>query len=411
MALSVIKRHLVFLSAFFLLSCATYQNNVSKARDFLEEGKYTEAAEIFSKQVEKEEGDKLAYLLEYGTALHLAGQYKESNAAFESADKMCDLNDYTSLSRETGAMIVKEGMTQYKAETFEYLMINIYQALNYLLLGDYDNAQVKARKLNEKINKIELGKETKKRQTSFAAYLAALLWESEGDYDNAHILYAKAYELDPSVEVYKKALLVSAKLAKRDDLFEKYSKQWPGDSKQIDWKALRTQGEFIFILQQGWIARKQHSRNDRSLPELMSVPPKVRAVRTEIAGRQITSEVVYNLDSIAKATLADEMAKLVARAIARKVSREAVRQTSYNNNNNSGLAVAALATIVFDVMDVADLRQWSTLPASMQVIRVPLNPGAYKIRILPDSTNDAVIWEGEVKINKGKKEIHSARAF
>ncbi|MCC6138093.1 MAG: hypothetical protein IT287_05640, partial [Bdellovibrionaceae bacterium] len=340
-------------------------------------GKYTEAAEIFSKHAEQEQGDKLAYLLEYATALHMAGQYKESNAAFESADKMCDLNDYTSVSREAGAMIVKEGMTQYKAETFEYLMINIYQALNYLLMGDYENAQVKARKLNEKINKIELGKETKKRQTSFAAYLAGLLWESEGDYDNAHILYAKAYELDSSSEVFKKTLLVSAKLAQREDLFEKYKNQWPSEFKKIDWKSLRTKGEFVFILQQGWVPRKQQQRHNRTLPELVSVPSRIPSVNMEIAGATYRSEIIYDLDSISKKTLADDIASLAARALARQASRIAVRQASANNNDNAALAVASIASIVFDVMDVADLRQWSTLPASFQLIRIPLNPGSY----------------------------------
>ncbi len=410
MPILALKRHFVLLSAFFLLSCASYQSNVSSGRDLLEQGKYTDAAEIFSKQADKEDGDKLAYLLEYATALHMAGQYKESNAVFESADKMCDLNDYTSVSREAGAMIVKEGMTQYKAETFEYLMINIYQALNYLLMGDYDNAQVKARKLNEKINKIELGKETKKRQTSFAAYLAAMLWESEGDYDNAHVLYAKAFELDSSVEVYRNSLLISSKLAQRDDLFEKYKSQWPEDTKNIEWKTLRTQGEFVFIFQQGWVPRKQQQRNNRTLPELVSVFPRTTRVSTEIAGKNMQSAMVYDLDAISKKTLADDMGRLVARAVARQASRIAVRQASVNNQKNTGLGVAALASIVFDVMDVADLRQWSTLPASFQMIRIPLAPGTYDIQVMGNSGGDP-IWKGSIKVIKGKKIIQTARAF
>lgn len=374
-------------------------------------GKYAEAAEILSKQAEKEQGDKLAYLLEYATALHMAGQYKESNEAFESADKMCDLNDYTSLSRETGAMIVKEGMTQYKAETFEYLMINIYQALNYLLMGDYDNAQVKARKLNEKINKIELGKETKKRQTSFAAYLAGMLWESEGDYDNAHILYAKAYELDSSADILKKSLLVSAKLAQREDLFEKYKKQWPAEHKLIDWKALRTKGEFVFILQQGWIPRKQPQAVNRRLPELVSVPARIPSAQLEVAGTNYRSEMIYDLDAISKKTLADDIVRLTTRALARQASRIAVRQASLNNSDNAALAVASLATIVFDVMDEADLRQWSTLPASFQLIRIPLNPGNYSIKVMPADSSAEPIWAGDVQITKSRKFIRTSRVF
>lgn len=405
------KRHcIIIISAFCFFGCVTYQSGVSKTRDLLEQGRYTEASENFEKQAQEYQGDRLAYLLEYATALHLSGKYKESNAIFESADKMCDLNDYTSVSREAGAMVVQEGLVQYKAETFEFLLINIYQALNYLLLGDLENAHVKARRLNEKINKIELGKETKKQQTSFAAYLAGLLWEAQGDWDNSYILYNKAYELNPNTQLFQQAVLISSKMARRDETFNKYKAQFPELHKNINWTQLKQQGEFIFILQQGWIPRKRPQRGDRSLPEMESVPAKISTSYAEVEGAKYQSQTVYDLDAIAKKTLSDDMARLVARAIARRASRIAVREASRNNAKNDVLGVAALATVVLDVMDTADLRQWSTLPASFQMIRLPLSPKAYTIRVMPQ-VGDTPIWEGEVKIQKGRKFIHTVRTF
>lgn len=406
-----IPRAAIFFAA-LLVSCASYQSTVSDSRDLLAAGDYEDAVKNFEKQVENESGDKLAYLLEYATALHLAGQYKESNAAFESADTMCDINDYNSISRETGAMLVKEGVVQYKAETFEFLLINIYQALNYLLLGDFENAQVKARRLNEKINKIELGKESKKQQTSFAAYLAGVLWEAQGDWDNAYILYKKAADLNASSELFKKSVLIAAYRTRRDDDFKKYKNQWEKVHNEINWKNLKSSGEFIFILQQGWIPRKQPQRGNRTLPELVSVPSQVRSASAEVSGVLINSEIVYDLDDISKTTLAEDMARLVARAVARQASRIAVREAARQKKDGSPvLAAAAIASVVFDVMDVADLRQWSTLPATFQMVRIPLAPGSYSIRVMPNGEQSQSIWSGEVKIEKGKKFIHSARVF
>lgn len=404
------KGHLLLLCALFILSCASYQEKVSSARNLLVSGQYQQSAQAFEEQIETNSGDKLAYLLEYATALHLAGLYKESNAAFESADVMCDLNDYTSVSREAGAMLVKEGTVQYKAETFEFLLINIYQALNYLLLNDLENAQVKARKLNEKLNRVELGKETKQQQASFAAYLAGLLWESQGDWDNAHILYKKAYELDPSRELFQKAVLVSAKMARREEAFVKYKKIWPDLQKQVDWKSIKDDGEFVFIFQQGWVPRKRLQPGNRKLPEMVSVAANVRGVILEVSGQNYKSEVVYDLDAIAKKTLSDDMARLAARALARQASRIAVRESARHNNKNSALGAVAIASVIFDVMDVADLRQWSTLPASFQMIRVPMVPGKYSVRVLSNDTQ-FVVWSGDIKIEKGKKIIQTARGF
>jgi uncharacterized protein len=404
-------RHLLLLGAFFAFGCASYQTRISSVRDLTEQRQYDDALEKLQKDIAQTQGDKLAYLLEYATVLHQAGRYKESNAAFESADQMCDLNDYTSVSRETGAMIVKEGMTQYKAETFEYLLINIYQALNYLLLDDLENAQVKARKLNDKINKIELGKETKIRQTSFAAYLAGLLWESQDDWDNAHILYKKAYELQPELELFKKSVLISAKFARREDTFEKFKKQWPEIHKSVDWNKLRSQGEFVFLFQQGWIPRKQYQRGNRRLPELVSVPSQSRVAELKVEGKRYTSETVYDLDAISKQTLNDDIGRLLARAVARQAGRIAVRESARHNNNNTGLAAAALATFVFEVMDVADLRQWSTLPQTFQMIRINLPPGSYDIRVDTVNGGETPLWSGTVKISKRNKVIKTARAF
>ncbi|MCB9072573.1 MAG: hypothetical protein H6623_03055 [Bdellovibrionaceae bacterium] len=398
------------LSSGILLSCASYQSKVSSVRDLMQQGQYNEAIEKLQKDVDESNGDQLAYLLEYATLLHEAGRYKESNEAFERADSMCDINDYTSVSRETGAMIVQEGMIQYKAETFEYLLINIYQALNYLLLNDYDNAQVKARKLNEKINKIELGKEAKKKQTSFAAYLAALLFEAQHDYDNAYILYNKAYDLDPSNEIYQRGVLVSSKLARREETFNRLKNRWPKEYQAIDWKHVRDNGEFVFLFQQGWIPRKHPQPGNRRLPELVSVPSRVNSVAISVSGKSYSSAVVYDLDTVSKQILADDIGRLLARAVARQATREVVRQSAYNNNKNAGLAAAALATFVFEAMDVADTRQWSTLPKTLQVVRVSLPPGEYDIAINAEPGNTA-LWSGKFTLSKGQRRIQTARAY
>ena len=249
MTVNKVLGRFLLLSAFCILGCASYQNYVSSARDSMQSGQYDDAIKAFKEKYESSQGDQLAYLLEYATALHQAGRYEESNKAFAEAEKMAELNDYTSVSRETGAMVVQEGLTQFKAEIFEFILITVYRALNYLMLGDYDNAQVMARRLNEKLNKLatEMDSNTKKRQASFAAYLAGLLWEAQGDWDNAFVLYAKAHEMAPEVDVIKRDVLQSAKRSGRETDFDKFQKKWPQIAKDLDAKNIKGKGEFVFI--------------------------------------------------------------------------------------------------------------------------------------------------------------------
>lgn len=400
------------LGAFLILGCASYQSHVSSARDAMAAGRHDEAIENFKKNYETANGDQLAYLLEYATALHQAGRFEESNKAFAQAEKMSELNDYTSVSRESGAMIVQEGLVQYKAEIFEYVLITIYRALNYLMLNDYENAQVMARKLNEKINKLstEMDSETKKRQASFAAYLAALLWEAQGDWDNAFVLYSKAHEMAPEVDVIKRDVLVSAKRSGRETDYEKFKKKWAALDKSLDLKNVKGKGEFVFIFQQGWIARKQQRPNNRTFPMMVPVPKSVGSVDVVVNDQKIHSEKVYDLDLISIQTMDAIFNKLVARALARQAARIAVRESARQNEKHAAVQVAALATFIFEAMDTADLRQWSTLPASFQVARVYLAPGKHHIKV-EGFNSQTTVWEGDIVIQPNRKTVITQRAY
>lgn len=407
------KGHLFLIGVLFLLiGCASYQNEVSTGRDAMANGTYDEAIDYFKKRYEESNGDRLAYLLEYATALHQAGRYEESNKAFSEAEKVAELNDYTSVSREAGAMIVQEGLTQYKVEIFEYVLITIYRALNYLMLGDYNNAQVMARKLNEKLNKLstEMDSDTQKRQASFAAYLAAVLWEAQGDWDNAFVLYSKAHEMAPEVDVIKRDVLISARRSGRETDYQRYRKKWPELDASLETKTLKGKGEFVFIFQQGWIARKQTRPDNRTFPMMVPIPKSVGSVDVEVEGKIAHSEKVYDLDLVSIQVMDAIFKKLVARALARQASRIAVRESARNNNKNSALQVAALATYIFDAMDVADLRQWSTLPSSFQIARVYLNAGKHHIKVKAYN-QDRTIWEGDVEIKSNQKTFITQRAF
>src|SRR5689334_14642284 len=107
---------------FVLSACSTYQTKVGHARDLMRDGNYEKAVSVLEPLANAESDDQLVYLLDYGVALQLAGRYDDSIKAFLKADKLAEIQDYHSLSRVAGLLLLNEGMVQYKGEDYEKLL-------------------------------------------------------------------------------------------------------------------------------------------------------------------------------------------------------------------------------------------------------------------------------------------------
>ncbi|MBY0315759.1 MAG: hypothetical protein K2Q26_09585 [Bdellovibrionales bacterium] len=374
----------------------------------MQSGQYDQAEAILKEQVDTRKGDRLAYLLEYATVLYQAQKFEESSKKFNEADQSAEVNDYTSLSREFGSIMMREDLVQFKTESFEFLLINVYQALNYLMLDNFENAMVMARRINDKINKIELDSDTKKRQLSFAAYLAGLLWDAEGEKDSAYIMYSKALE-GSDFPAIQRDTLVAAKVSRREETYDRLKKKWPEIDGSIDWNGIRNKGELVVLLQQGWIPRKSPRPDNHRMPMLVPVPSQIRHVRIEISGKgSVTSQIVYDLESVAIQTLNEDYKRLVAKKVAGLAGKLVLREAV--NRKNQGLG--DLAFLALDAMDQADVRQWSTLPATFQVARKYLPDGKYTVKMFPaDQQSGEPIWTKEIQIKKNKKLFIPTRVF
>ncbi|RYZ74949.1 MAG: hypothetical protein EOP04_33840, partial [Proteobacteria bacterium] len=130
----------LFLFSLMTISCATYQGKVEKSRNLMEQGQYAEAVKTLEPLATDKNGDQLVYLLDYSVALQLDGKIKESNQALQQADRLAELQDYQSLSRQAGSLIVNQEMVQYKGDSFENIYINAYGAMNYLELNQLDDS-------------------------------------------------------------------------------------------------------------------------------------------------------------------------------------------------------------------------------------------------------------------------------
>ena len=390
----------------FLAGCASYQSKVQEARDQLSMGSPQMAASIFAEKASQEGKDQLLYMLDYGIALHEAGDYEKSNEILIEADQLADVKDYTSLSREAGSLFLSESLIQYKSERFENILINVYLALNFTLLGDYENALVECRRIDNKIYKQKLENEDP-RKSFFARYLSAMIWEAQGKWDSAYIDYKNAHEINPGLSYLGKDLIRSAWRAGRTRDLKNWSHQNPHYELNNIKKETKSTGELIFIYQQGWIPRKRPRPENFRFPHLVPQHTGFTQAIIEVNGtRKNPSSMMYDVGREATRTLDNDYAYLVAKKIAGFIAKEVAADQIRQRNE----ALGAIALIAMHVSDQADLRQWSTLPDSFQIIKLNLTPGEHPIKVFAQGpAGERLIFDSTVTIKQGKKTFISER--
>ncbi|MES3037199.1 MAG: hypothetical protein V4736_04755 [Bdellovibrionota bacterium] len=402
-------------SLFFITSCATYQSTVNPAREKLKSGQTADALADLKKLAEKEDGDQLVHMLDYATALQYAGETKESSRIFQKADKFAEMQDYHSVSKLTGSLLFSQEMVQYKGDTFELIFINALNSLNYLQDGNLDDALVEARRINEKYLKLRADEKKKFELNPFSKYLSAMLWEAGGNYDDAYIAYKEAYDLDLGSPLLRKDLLRAALLARRDDEYQTWRSKFPEEAKEVK-KPSRDQGELIVLFLQGWGPRKESDPNARTMPILRHVPSEADRLNITISDVGVgqfdyQSVLLYDVEKAAIQTLAEDRASLVGKRIGGVVAKEVMADQIRQKNE----ALGAVAWIAMYASDRADLRQWSLLPQTIQIVRQPLPAGRHWITAKSLNAAGAVLEElkprQEFTIKAGRKHFMVVRSL
>lgn len=367
----------LFFMSLSLVACATYQSKVATSRSLLERGKALEAADTLRPLAETEDGDQLVYLLDYATSLQAAGRFEESNRQFLKADQLAERMDYHSVTRVAGSLLLNEETKQYKGDTFEKIFINAQLAMNFLEMGNLESALVEARRMNEKYAKLRQEEKKDFELNPLGRYLSALAWEADGNYDSAAIAYTETYQIGGlEIEGLAQDLLRITKLARRENEYKKWKKTFPDITEDPAWFD-RKKGELVILVQQGWGPRKTFSRTDVRWPELRPVRTETRRIRAQLNQKSVESQVLYNVESAAIRTLEDDRLSLLGRRLTGIVAKEVTAQEIHRRNELLGI----FAWLFMHLSDRADLRQWSTLPESVQIIRLPLDPGSYDLEL------------------------------
>ncbi len=400
------------------VGCVSARMRETEIDRLFREGQYLVAADKLRAQIapggpgSPGSEDELLYLLDLGLSLHQGGRFEESNAFFALAEKHLGLNDYTSVTEEAGTLLTGENTKAYRGEDFEKVLVHVYKAMNYAALGATDEALVEARLVNRRLEELKREGQKPYKQNAFARYLSAVLYESEGEFNDAYIDYKKTLEIEPNLRQLGLDLWrVARALGMRDEM-ERWSRKFELSPEETDparnrvWSQRSGKGEVVVIFQNGLSPVKVPDPAFPSLPRFVARHNPVTDATVEVDGVvRGRTWMLHDIENTAISNLEEKKAAMAAKRIAGRVAKAVVADQVRRRTKNEALGL--LTELILVASDQADTRSWALLPRDLQILRIAVEPGTHEVRAIP--SGGVPLESKMVSVEPGRKVFVSFR--
>ncbi len=381
-----------------------------------------------------EYGEKNAvlYYLDRGMVLHDAGRYLESDRDFEKAEDRMEELFTKSVSRAAGTFLLNDNTTKYAGEVFERALMNAFRALDYVFLGRPDDALVEVRKVTSYLDRFREYMQGRSgyRDSAFAQYLGAMLFEEDGAEDDARISYSAASGVfktraeengipEPDFQALPYPQLERRGLG--EIVFLHYNGPAPikvSRTFQVAWNEAmlavsRTQEDdasserFQNALKAGIIG----NAITVSYPDYDQPAYSISGSRISAGGAEAPSMLMEDVTSVARRVLEEKNAAIRLRAIARATIKFVLaRAAAAKVEEQAGPGLGLLARIVTGAAgaatETADTRGWTTLPAQIRMARLAVKPGVQDVTVTFTARDGSVTGTAvfrDVNVLKGRR--------
>jgi hypothetical protein len=446
----------VSLVAIFVAgSCATYQQATLNFNQEFEAGDLEGALNsLRNERGENRPSREFLYQVNNGLVLSMMGRYEESNEYLEQAYLYGE--DYRkNLLLEASSYLTNATFTTYKGEDHEHLMLLYYKALNYMKMGQRDEALVECRRLNIRLQQLtdRYDSDNKYREDAFIHLLMGIIYDVDRDYNNAFIAYRNAYNiytgsfnnlfgLQPP-EQLKLDLLRTARLSGLNEEYEHWKQvlgfetEPPGNegaeliffwhnglspikvewgvnfviNKKDNWVYFRNQDlnlVFPFNMEHYSEADKQGLANLQvfrvAFPRYVERPIYFEGATVSINDLETGLQKIEDINQIAFKCLDERMNEEFAKALLRVALKKVAEQELRKKDKTLGAVVGVINALT----EKADTRNWQTLPHEVYYSRLPLKTGRNKMTLnLQSPGRPDVTYDFEYEANEGQALFHT----
>lgn len=399
--------------------------------------------------------------LDIGMLCYMNEDYEESNRVFDETDRLMTEAFTKSISKETGAAMFNENIAEYGGNVYEYLLINSMKALNFLQLGDMENALVELNRgamkeneylqkygelmLNDSVDKedsenfdksvgnlgldiTQYASETPKKPTvkdlyqdsALMRYLSLLLYTANGDRSNAEVDAKVVSTLGSKIDLSEDVNIPYGKgrldvLALSDFIGQRHEAKFETERILPFYLPIDGAAPIFFKLKFVW-------------PEYSGQSPVVTAIVAELldSDEKKTMAVIEDFDQALSKDVRLKANKAFTRSMIRSISKKSAALLSATGGmvaakkvaqNGSGpAAVTAQVTYltlfhaaenVIDLIDkseTADLRQGIYFPRIASGTGFTVEPGTYSVRVTYFKNSEIIHQEkiSDIQVKAGK---------
>jgi hypothetical protein len=412
--------------------CAGHSAKTEGARTALDANRPKEALRSLNEELEVDKaddlpkdvsGDNVLLLLDRAMVLQEIGsrtealkpkEYETSSRDLETADKQIEVLDLSAnAGADIGKYLFSDDTGPYKAPTYEKLMINTMNMVNYLVRGDLNGAKIEARRLAVMQKFVSDHEGRGESLTGPGSYLAGFAFEKGDNAQEALRYYDEALQFGsfPSLKdpVRRLSKVASYRSPRLRDLV--------GDGPPTDAAATASDdktGEILVVIGYGRVPPKIAKRIPIGLALTYAsgfISPGDAAKANYLAGQGLVTWVNFpelgkgrggyetpgfSLDgswqTLEGALAIDQearkawdsakgtvIASAITRLIARAVTGEVVRRSTGGGLVGALLSLGTQATLTG--LDTPDTRSWATLPARVTLGRVRVPAGQHVVEL------------------------------
>ena len=419
-----IKPYILLLVILSGCSLPTFYERFYAFNKSVSDGNLQAAEEMLEKNAEKLEKGKLQFLFEVnaGLVLSMQGKFKESNEHFEKADLFVE--DFKKKAVQEGAaLLLNPNIATYPGEDHEILMINYYKAVNYLQMGDYENALVEARRMNLRLQTLgeKYKSDNKYQKDAFIHLLMGIVYDASGEYNNAFIAYRNAleiYETDYSAmfklgvpEQLKHDLIRTADLSglynERETYKTKFNLNYERPNKEkanlvmlwnnglgpikdewgINFAIIYGSGGWVTFVNEDYGMSFPFYIGDSNLngltwikvvfPKYVERPELFTSAKIIYKDQAHAFNRVEDLNAISFKVLQERMMLEFGKSLLRVAIKQGAAAAAGQENEGLGAALSLLGS----ASESADTRNWQTLPHSIYYTRIPIDAGNHEFKM------------------------------
>jgi hypothetical protein len=361
-----------------------YPERAGPGQAAFSQGRFEAAAEQFRAIREADEDDAFLAYAEAGMALHVGGDPAAAIQQWLKAARVLeDFGDRPTISGRSltegfVSALVNEKALPYDGEDFEVALLHGLMAWDFLRQSDLDGAMVEVFRGYQIQLKAEDRYGSRYGMNRFARFVSALAQEADRNFDNARIDLNQLEEEAPGHPAVQYSLDRLARLQSEDRVAERGLSQLV-----VVYEAGRMPNKIPTEFQY----QTRRSLGRVSLPAFGMPGFAKTGLEVHLDGQsQGHTVVLEDVLTVAKQNLDDRLAWIVAKGIGRAAAKtiivdRAAKTVGDEHGEGWGFLTSVVGSLFQVATERADLRSWSTLPQTIEVLRIPVEPGEHDLTV------------------------------